>query len=169
MTDETAALESVIKEKNIKNEEASVGEIYNIGGAELESMAPVKKYDDSNDSSVVIKLTYKDHSFLFCGDIEKDAEKDICDSGADISADVLKVAHHGSATSSSEDFLDEVSADYAVILTGPDKNNLPRAEVLNRLESYGMDILRTDHDGTILFSSDGKNMDILTEKRGRYK
>ena len=81
-------------------------------------------------------------------------------SGADISADFLKVAHHGSRTSTTEDFARAVSLRLAVVSVGADNNNLPRQEPLSALEKVGAYVLRTDLDGNLLFSYNGERISI---------
>lgn len=135
------------------------------GGARMEIIAPLGDYDDLNNYSVVMKLIHGENSFLFTGDIEKKAENDILDSGADISADVLKVAHHGSSTSSIKRFLAEVGGKYAVIEVGsPNTYNHPNDKVAERLDVYGYKIMRTDRNGNIIFKSDGNKLTVYNEK-----
>ena len=86
---------------------------------------------------MVLRLDYLGFSALFCGDIEAQAELDLVKSGAALDADLLKVAHHGSASSSSRRFLEAVTPAYAVVSVGPDNSNLPREETLLRLEEAG--------------------------------
>lgn len=127
--------------------------------------APVDDYEDLNNYSLVLKFTHKDNSFLFVGDIESKAEKDILKKNYDLSADVLKVAHHGSSTSSTKNFLDAVGAKYGVIEVGsPNTYNHPNDDVLALLKRVGMEIYRTDENGNVVFSSDGKTLKIVTEK-----
>jgi competence protein ComEC len=129
-----------------------------------------KEYQNSNDTSIVTKLIFKEKNFLFTGDITKEVEKELiirensCSNPCELvttDSDVLKIAHHGSKTSSSEDFLKVVSPEIAVISVG--KNNSyghPHQEVLERLFKYGIKILRTDEDGDIKIISDGNNFKI---------
>ena len=115
---------------------------------------------NSNDTSIVIKLVFGENSFLFTGDISKSVEKKFLNEKVDIDSDVLKVGHHGSKTSSSEDFLAVVSPIISVISSG--KNNSyghPHQEVLDTLGRYGR-ILRTDLDGDIKIISNGENYAI---------
>lgn len=116
-----------------------------------------------NDSSVVIILQYKDLKVLFPGDIELRGERKMLFKGINIGADVLKVAHHGSKTSSMEEFLSAVSPEVAVIQVGA-KNRYghPTPEVLERLENYGIRYYRNDIDGDIKLVSDGERYQILT-------
>lgn len=135
--------------------------------AEIEIIAPISpqsdSYDDLNDFSVVFKLTYKNTSYLFTGDASKPAEKDILESGADISADVLKVGHHGSSTASTANFINAVSASVGVIQCGQDNSyNHPNEKIVERLENANIILYRNDLDGTVIVYSDGE--DIRVEK-----
>jgi len=131
-----------------------------LGSATIVFIGPVFKYfDNINDSSIVVKIIYGRTAFLFTGDIERDAELDIIKSKADLKADVLKVAHHGSNTSTAKQFLKKVNPKYAVISVG--KNNRyghPSKTVLSRLREAGVEVLRTDERGTIIINSDGKSL-----------
>ena len=119
----------------------------------IEVVAPKTLSDDSNNSSVVIKLTYGENKFLFTGDAEKSEEDDIW---TNIKCNVLKVGHHGSATSSSANFLKKVDPKYAVISCGMgNKYGHPSDEILERLNSRNIEVFRTDLQGTIVFTSDG--------------
>lgn len=119
----------------------------NLGGQE---------FKDSNDTSIVTKLIFGENSFLFTGDIYKSGEKKLIDEGAEIGADVLKVGHHGSKTSSGEEFIKEVSPEIAIISVGKDNRyGHPHSEVLETLAKYDITIIRTDQDGDIKIISDG--------------
>lgn len=116
-----------------------------------------KETDNLNNSSIVIKLVYGQTKFLFAGDMEKEIEEELMTSGVDLSADVLKTGHHGSNTSTSDDFLKTVKPKFAVIEVGKDNSfGHPSLRVLKRMERAGVKIYRTDSDGTIEFFSDGK-------------
>ncbi len=145
---------------------AEKGKMLNVGeNGRLEVIAPVKDYDDLNNGSAVVRFTYGNVSFLFCGDIEKDAEQDILDSGADISADVIKVPHHGSGSSSTKKFVNAVSPQYAVFCTGVNNDfGHPHANIVNLYRNIGAEILRTDTDGNIVFSTDGEKIQTGTQK-----
>lgn len=113
---------------------------------------------DSNNTSIIIRLTFGNTDFLFTGDVHKSIEKNLLDNNTDLDSDILKVAHHGSKSSNSEDFIAKVSPEIAVISAG--KNNRyghPAQEVLDTLNKYGIRILRTDKDGDVRIISDGKN------------
>lgn len=118
-----------------------------------------------NNYSVVLKLTYGETSYLFTGDIEKKAERDIMDSGADVDADVLKSPHHGSSTSSGKAFIEAVSPEICIIPCG-DGNEYghPHADVIDILDEYDVTSYRTDQYGTVTVYSDGKKIYVETEK-----
>lgn len=107
---------------------------------------------DSNNSSVVARLDYGNNSFLFTGDIESPAEKEILESGENVDVGILKVAHHGSKYSSSEAFLDAASPEEAVIsVSATNSYGHPTKEVLEALEKRNIEIFRTDEDGDIIY------------------
>ncbi len=123
-------------------------------------------YENVNNNSIVIRTAYKKISFVFTGDAEEDAEQVICDRfGPSIQADVLKVGHHGSHTSSSPDFLNLVRPRYALIscATGNSFGH-PHPETLDKLESIGARILRTDQDGFLTFRTDGQTIHWSRDK-----
>ena len=116
----------------------------------------------TNDSSIVLRIDYGETSFLFTGDAEDWAEYMMIDSGANLKADVLKVSHHGSYTASTEEFLNAVQPEYAVISVGKNNEyNHPHDVVLNRLKELNCKILRTDNLGTIIILSDGKSNKVI--------
>lgn len=115
--------------------------------------------DDLNNNSLVVRFTYGDNSFLFMGDAEEEEEIDILNAGYTLNSDVLKVGHHGSYTSSSSDFICEVSPEYAVISCGVDNDyGHPHSAALNTLRAAGSELFRTDEQGTVILTSDGKNI-----------
>jgi competence protein ComEC len=117
------------------------------------------QYEDLNNYSTVLKLTYGGNKFLFMGDAEKLSEGEILDSNLDVSADVIKVGHHGSSTSSSKEFLDKVSPKIAVISVGKGNDyGHPHSETLSEFKKRNYTVYRTDIDGTIILQSDGKNI-----------
>lgn len=126
----------------------------NLEGIEMEK---------SNDSSIVSKLIFEKISFLFTGDISKNVEEIFLYSSEleKISSNVLKVAHHGSKTSSSEKFIEKVSPQIAVISVGKEnKYGHPHKEVLEILKKHGIKVLRTDEMGDIKITTDGFNYQI---------
>ena len=155
----------VIERKNIGVMYAEPGESIEVCGGRLEIIAPVKEYDDLNNCSVVVRFVHGDNSFIFCGDICKDAERDILDSGAELNADVIKVAHHGSTSSSLKVFMQAVSPSYAVIEVGAGNDyGHPHKEIVALLKKLDIDIYRTDKNGNIVFVSDRKDLTVSTEK-----
>jgi competence protein ComEC len=123
-------------------------------------------YDDLNNYSIVLKLTYNGKSFIFTGDAEVDSEEEILAKGYDLKADVLKVGHHGSTSSTSDEFLAAVSPEYAVICVGVDNTyGHPHQETLDKLNTEGIKIYRTDlSGGTIQFVVDGDQLLVSIEK-----
>jgi len=99
-------------------------------------------------------------SFLFTGDISAAAEKELVNN-AEVESDVLKIAHHGSKYSTTDLFLGNVAPEYAVIEVGKNNYGHPTSEVLNRLEKFGIKMLRTDKDGDVKFVSDGNNIQLI--------
>ena len=140
------------------------GDSFSLGGASFSVLGPCRAYESSNDSSLVLRLEFGEVSALFCGDIEATAELDLVKSGQELQADLLKVPHHGSATSCSQRFVKAVMPQLAAVSVGPDRNQLPRAEALEQLEAVGARIYRTDTDGSIVFSSQGEDFAIETER-----
>lgn len=148
-----------LDDKDLKSMTPSVKSKYSLGTAEFTILAPVTTYDTPNDSSVALLLKNGKNTFLFTGDAEEAAEKDILSTGIDISADVYKVGHHGSRSSTSQKFFRAVDPDYAVISCGEGNSyGHPHAETLNTLRTNSVAVYRTDEDGTIIASSDGKTI-----------
>ncbi len=141
-----------------------LGETYDLGGATVTVLGPVKNdYTDPNDMSIVVMVTYGSNKFLFTGDLEKTdgAETDLVDHwGADVlKADVLKVGHHGSDTSTGYYFLRAVDPDYAVISVGEgNKYGHPKQETLDILGDDDVWVYRTDYMGSIVAVSDGREI-----------
>ncbi len=154
-----------LSESDAKIIAAKPGNAYTLNACGFRIYAPNKDYKEMNDSSVVVRITYGDTAFLFQGDAEKTSEEDILNNGFDLRADVIKLGHHGSKTSSTEHYLRAVSPKLAVISCG--KNNsykLPSESTLERLTSLGIDYRRTDRNGTIVVTSDGHEISVATEK-----
>ena len=145
------------------------GESFSWGGVQFEVLAASHPgFESSNDRSVVLRITYGGRSLLLTGDAEQALEAALVRSGADLRADVLKVAHHGSRSSSTEPFLDAVRPRLAIISArrAPSRP-LPSARVLHRLRERGIEYLRTDHNGTVTvrIREDGQ-MSVSTYLRG---
>lgn len=143
-----------IENNNVNSIITSAGTIiYSDETLKIEAVAPVYYYDDLNNSSIVIRLTYKDSSFLFTGDAEEMSENDIT---ANVEADVLSVGHHGSSTSTSDRFLERVNPMYAVISCGTNNDyGHPHWETMEKLENDDITIYRTDTMGTIICTTTG--------------
>ena len=156
---------TAIDDKNLTIKKAYKGvKIIDEDELDVSILSPTKdEYDNLNNYSAVLKLTYKNVSYLFMGDSEEEVEENILD---DVKADVIKIAHHGSNSSSSLEFLKKVSPTYAVISVGEDNSyNHPHKEVLDRLEEIGSIVYRTDLDGNIIISTDGNKIMIDKEKK----
>ena len=151
------------KEKKFKT--PVVGEEYTLGTARFIILAPNSStYQSLNDYSIAIKLTYGNNSFMFTGDAETIAEKEILSLGYDLSADVLKLGHHGSTTSNSQKFLNAVNPKYAVISCG--ENNTykhPTKTTMDKMKKMNIDVYRTDEQGTIELVSNGETITFNVE------
>lgn len=143
--------------KNLALTAPVVGSTYALGDAFFTILAPNTDYgDDLNDWSVGIRLSCGSNAFVLCGDAERTAEADMLKNGQTLRADVLKVSHHGSATSTTQAFLDAVDPTWAVISCGRDNPyGHPDAQTLNRLADAGVGVFRTDEQGTVVAQSDG--------------
>ncbi len=139
---------------------------FSLGTARLTCLGPVENYgaDDLNDMSLVFRLDYGTTAFLFSGDAEKGAEGDMLSSlpSSAFDADVMKLGHHGSSTSNTADFLDAVSPVYAIACCGENNEyGHPHREIVSALEKRSITLLRTDKDGSIVFTSDGSKVTLL--------
>lgn len=144
---------------------AEPGYEFYIGALLNTILAPNDDYDDTNDASVVIKATFGETSIMLTGDAEKESEADIVKlySKDILDCDVLKVGHHGSRTSTSQDFLDAVDPKIALISCGEgNKYGHPLPETLQRLEKKGIEIYRTDKHGSIVLKTDGKSFELVS-------
>ena len=143
------------------------GTVYPLGDASFTVLGPVGTYEDNlNNASILLRFCYGETSFLFTGDAEADAEAAalLRDSAA-LNADVLKVGHHGSFTSSSELFLAAVTPDVAVISCGAQNEyGHPHAEILDRLQKHTDHIFRTDTLGSIRIYSDGTSLLVQSDR-----
>lgn len=147
-----------IEEKNIPVTKAAAGvNIFSFDNMSADIIAPnSEKYDDLNNYSAVVRLTYGDTAFLFMGDAETLSENEIT---AEVKADVIKIGHHGSDTSTGKNFIMRVSPRVAVISVGEGNSyGHPKKSVLDRLNANSIKIFRTDTDGTIVVGSDGKSI-----------
>ena len=139
----------------------SVGDKLTFGDAVVEVLGPVKSYAETNDTSLILRVTYGDTRFLFTGDMEIPAETDLVESGADLKADVLKVGHHGSDTSTGYRFLREVMPTHAIVSVGEGNSyGHPNEKTLSLLSDAGATVYRTDKLGHIIAVSDGTNVTV---------
>ena len=169
VTHTTKTYEDVLKavqKQGLKVTVPNVGDTYQLGELGITVISPGEDYGDQpNNWSLGVVAKYKEVSFLMSGDAEVDAEQWMVEHNNDISATVLKLSHHGSSTSSSQQFLDAVNPQYVIISLGKDnKYGHPHKEVMERLEKMNVPIYRTDAMGTIVVSTDGENISIQTEK-----
>ncbi|MCB2361971.1 ComEC/Rec2 family competence protein [Clostridium estertheticum] len=160
---------NAVKNKGLKLTAPSVGSTFKIGEATITILAPNgSDYEDPNDYSIVLKVTFGNTSFLLTGDAEAVSESQMLSKGLDLSATVLKVGHHGSKSSTGQSFLDKVNPKYAVISVGKGNSyGHPAQRTMNRLKSKGIAVYRTDENGTIAATSDGNNVKFNTNQ-GSY-
>lgn len=160
---------SAISSKGLKITTPTVGSTINLGDASATILAPNGSgYEDANNYSIAIKLKYGNNSFLFMGDAEDVSENEILAKGLDVKADVLKVGHHGSSSSTTSAFLNKVSPKYAIISVG--KGNTyghPHKPIMDRLKASGITVYRTDEAGTIVAASNGTSI-TFDAKPGSY-
>lgn len=153
------------EEKGLKITEAGPGDILKIGDAKAEVLSPESgKYDELNNYSVVLMVEHGENRFLLTGDAEKEAENEMTASGKLSHVNVYKAGHHGSNSSSTKNFLREITPDAAVIMCGAGNSyGHPSDAAVKRLTKYTDEIYRTDLDGTIVFRSDGSRIEVKTE------
>lgn len=153
-----------VKKQKLTIKTAKAGVDIPLAGLKAKFVGPVNEYgNELNEWSAVLRLQYKDTSFLFTGDAELKSEADMLKSGAALSADVLKVGHHGSTTSTSQKFLNAVKPAHAVISAGKgNKYGHPTKDILTRLQKAKAKIYRTDQQGTVTAISDGKKITFAT-------
>ena len=148
-------INKIISQKNFNIRNPVSEEKLKVKDAELIFYVPSYDSENLNNSSIVTMITYKDKKFLFTGDIEKASEKEFISKKYDLKADVLKVAHHGSNSSSTDEFLKAVNPEYCVISCGNDNSfTHPSDSTIKRLSVYSKDIFRTDLLSDIVFESD---------------
>lgn len=151
-----------ISDKNINITTPKCGG-YPFGDANLQVLSSSGHYNNDNDNSLVIKLTYKNISYLFMGDAGENTENTLINKGVNLSSTVLKVSHHGSSTGTSEKFLKCVSPKYAIISAGIENKYLPNRNTVERIRMTGAKILRTDIDGNVILATDGKTLSAFCE------
>lgn len=157
-------LESVSK-KGLLLTPARVGDKYDLGSSYFEILSPKgNDYDDLNDYSVVINLNHKNNNFLLCGDSETKVEKEMLNDKLLRDVDVLKAGHHGSSSSSSNDFLEKIMPEYFVVMCGEGNSyNHPSEKTIEKFASYSKNIYRTDINGNIMFLSNGYDLEVYSD------
>lgn len=165
-TDTFEAVLDAIDRKGLTITKAAAGSEYQLGPASFTILAPNSgSYDELNDYSIVIRLDYSDTSFLLTGDAGSLSEEEMLAGGYNLAADVIKLGHHGSAYSSTENFLDAVKPSYAVVSAGADNEyGHPHPDTLSKIKVRGIRLYRTDQQGTIVFTSDGKTISVNTQE-----
>lgn len=160
-------LNAIVKE-GIKAKPIKEGTHFDLGdNATIDVYSPIESvYEDLNDYSTIMKLTYGDVKLIFAGDAESYAERAVVKKHSkELKGDVLKFAHHGSRTSSTDEFIKAVSPKYGIICCGENNNyGHPHKETKDIISKYDIDTFRTDKHGEIELTSDGKNISIKTEK-----
>ncbi len=166
VTTTTENFESVLRSlqaKGLKITPAKAGlTVIDQGGLKINFLAPCSSgYEDLNNWSAVLKVQFRNSSFLLTSDAQSESEQEMLASGANLKADVLKVGHHGSYSSTTPTFLKAVSPKYAVISVGAGNDyGHPHQETLAKLVNAGVKVYRTDRDGTVIFVSDGKTLTV---------
>lgn len=169
-TDTVRELKNTVEEKKILTKFVRAGEEKNIDTKELKlkikSLNPFGYELDSegNNNSIVVKVSYGDIDLLLTGDLENEGEKILIDKNVDLKSEILKVGHHGSKSSSSQEFLEKIKPNSSLISVGKNSYGHPSQAILDRLKNINSDIYRTDESGTIEINSDGKNFLVKTEK-----
>lgn len=167
-TGTTETFQSFVKYLEQRGKQITVptaGETFALGGAQVQILGPLHSAEDSNDNSIVLKVSFGATSFLFTGDAERAEEQDLLNAGVNLQSTVLKVGHHGSDTSTSYPFLRAVAPQYAVISVGAGNSyGHPTEAVLSRLRDAGVTTFRTDMQGEITAVSDGQTINFSTAK-----
>ncbi len=168
---EFSQLYEILKKQKAQIYSLSRGDLLNFGDVKILVLHPEETTDSvekefavsDNNCSLVLRVTYKNIAFLLTGDIEKEAEAELLQFPEVLSANVVKVPHHGSKTSSTEDFIKATKTEYAVISVGKDSPfEHPDEDVVERWKKHGAKVLVTGDNGAIQFISDGKNLEIRT-------
>lgn len=150
-------------QKSIPITTPAIGNTLTLGESNIEFLGPTTTHDEPNDDSLVMKVTHGKHRFLFTGDMQLQGERNLLSLNPDLRADVLKVAHHGGATSTGYVFLRAVNPRYSVISCGANNDyGHPHEEALSRLNDIGSTIFRTDTLGTVVATSQGDSLTFNT-------
>lgn len=148
-----------VKEEGLKMQYPKVGTKYAFGDAVITILAPKEIGKDSNANSVAIKLSYGESDFIFTGDADYGSERQMVASGINLDCEVLSLAHHGSSTGNSSLFLEKTVPEWAVISCSKDNDyGHPHVEVVELLEAMEIDVFRSDVQGTVIATTDGKTI-----------
>lgn len=159
-------LDAIIDSEANYNEPQS-GEKYTIGQANITILHPDELTGDLNDDSISFALEYGNIRFLFTGDVEQEGETNMIARGHHLKSDILKLGHHGSSTSSTEDFLNAVQPTIAIYSAGADNSyGHPHTEVVERIQAMNIELYGTDVHGTVIVTTDGQTFDVETERTG---
>jgi competence protein ComEC len=156
---------TALADKQVDVVEVKPRDTFAVGDMLLTVLAPLEINSELNNQSIVCRVTCDQVHFLLMGDAEKDSEELILESGQEIAADVIKLGHHGSSSSSHKAFLEKVNPTYSVMTCGEDnKYGHPHEETLALVEEMALQNYRSDKHGNIVFTTDGKNITVETEK-----
>ncbi|MDL2300914.1 MBL fold metallo-hydrolase [Lachnospiraceae bacterium OttesenSCG-928-D06] len=159
-----------LSEKRLSWSMPEIGSSYTLGESTFTIVGPVKNYENPNDASIALRLEFGNTSFLFSGDAEEGAEADILATGLELQADVYKVGHHGSKSSSSLEFLDAINPTYAVISCEEGNSyGHPHAQTMNSLRERGISVYRTDEQGSLIVTSDGNSIQFNSAPSDTFK
>lgn len=163
-------LRNAVLAKTMKFTQPAAGSILNMGEMKAIILAPNgTKYEDSNDYSIVLKIVYGQNSFLLTGDAGGVSENEMLAENFDLSADVLKIGHHGSRSATSNAFLNKVNPKYAILSCGIQNDyGHPHYETMKKLQKRKISVYRTDQQGTIVLVSNGKDITFNVES-GNYQ
>lgn len=154
-------LKETIEENDISVSYLEAEDTLTFGDIYFEVLSPSEPYNNTNDNSLVLRMTYGSNTFLFTGDISEKVEKDLLNSDVELKSDVLKVSHHGSRSSSSSNFLEAVDPEYSIISADNYQISLPHYSTLFRLDRFS-EVYITSEDDNILVTSDGENLSVTT-------
>jgi competence protein ComEC len=169
---EFAELYSILQKRGIKSLTVSRGDVLTFGDAKVEILFPEKDENteavSDNNHSLVLRIVYGTRKFLLTGDIEKEAESNLLNAPEFVNTDVIKVAHHGSLTSSTQDFVSHSKAKLAIVSVGRQSPyGHPKPEVVERWKNAGATVLTTGENGTISVSTDGNDLQLKTFTKGK--
>ena len=147
-----------------------VGDVYELGDATMTVLGPIDTTPSNvNNYSTILMVSFGEMDILFTGDAETSLEKDLLESGVNLDAEILKIGHHGSDTSSSDAFLDAVSPEYGLLSTAVgNKHDHPIGEIMDRYEKRGIEIYRTDQSGTVTLTITATDVEFSCEP-GDYR